>query len=255
MSDIKVFRDRITSKESLAEIDKIWHGNSNQFVRAFMTYQRIQDSRSYGRKIQDCTPASIADCMILAAQLQLFPSTSLGLVHFIPFKDTCTIIVGYQGMIDIALRDKRITHIDPRLVKEGEECIVKGGTSPSIEHTIDPFSDAPITGGYAIATFENGKTQFITMSKKEIDDIRAKSDKSKGEKGSSFWNNHYNEMAKKTLIRRLFKLLPKPAPSSENRVAYEKMIEMDNKEYEGRTIDNEEKPGSPEQIMEILENE
>jgi recombinational DNA repair protein RecT len=57
---------------------------------------------------------------------------------------------------------------------------------------------------YAVAKLKDGGTQFDVMSKVEIDKIRARS------KAGNFgpWKTDYDEMAKKTVIRRLFKYLP-----------------------------------------------
>mgnify|MGYP000213929833 CR=1 FL=1 len=55
-----------------------------------------------------------------------------------------------------------------------------------------------------IAKLKDGGTQFEVMSRKEIERIRAQS--KAGSAGP--WVSHFEEMSKKTVIRRLFKYLP-----------------------------------------------
>jgi recombination protein RecT len=251
MTDITKFREGISSKGSITELDKVWPNHGTAFARAFITYQRIQDAGKSSIKLMDCSQESLYDCLSTCAQLQLMPSKALDQVHFIPRNNRhtgvpdCTLLLNYKGMIEIALRNEKIKKIEARLVKEGELYKVKGGTDPSIEHEIDPLSDKPMVAAYAVATLEGGEKQFITMTKAEIDKIKATSPTDK------FWGNdkelrHYNEMATKTVLRRLWKYLPKGDPTME------KALEVDNKEYEGgRTIEQE--PSSPDDLMDLLE--
>jgi len=261
MTDITKFREQISSDQSIAEIEKAWPNNSTRFIRAFITYQRMQDAKAHN-KIINCSQESLYDALHTCAQLRLMPSKTLDLVHFIPFSSsiknaagqwekvqpTCSLIIDYKGMIEIAVRNPAIKKIDPRLVREGEEYKVMGGTNESIEHSIDPVSAAPVIAGYAIATLENGEKQFINMSMAEINKIR---DKAKSKK---FWDDHPDEMAKKTLVRRLWKLLPKCGdPTVE--MAIEKVMEVDNGDYEGgRTLDSEP-PATADEVVKLLEDD
>lgn len=258
MTDIQKFRETLNSKGSIVEIEKFWPQHGEQFIKAFITYQRMQDSKAK-TLIKDCSQESLYDCLKTAAQMQLMPSKFLNYVHFIPFNNSktgtpdCALIVGYQGMIDILLRDDKIRKIESFLVREGEIFEVTAGTTPGIKHIINPTSTGEVIAGYAVATLTHGETQFTVMSRKEIDKIR--DDAQRGQYVSTFWKNHYNPMAKKTLIRRLFNYLPKPKPNAPHADAYEKALEVDNKEYEGNTIETEYKVGTPDELLEIIESE
>jgi recombinational DNA repair protein RecT len=62
----------------------------------------------------------------------------------------------------------------------------------------------PLKFVYSVAKLKDGGIQFEVMSRAEIEKVRAQS-----KAGSSGpWVNHFEEMAKKTVIRRLFKYLP-----------------------------------------------
>lgn len=57
---------------------------------------------------------------------------------------------------------------------------------------------------YAVARLQGGGVQFEVMSKAQVEAVRAQSKAGK----SGPWVSHWEEMAKKTVIRRLFKYLP-----------------------------------------------
>ena len=71
-----------------------------------------------------------------------------------------------------------------------------------------------IAGVYCIANLQNGQTQFEHMTIDEINSIKEKSESYKsyikgGEKGSTIWVDYESEMIRKTIIRRIYKYLPR----------------------------------------------
>ena len=72
----------------------------------------------------------------------------------------------------------------------------------------DPFKKLEVIGYYAYAKCENGKTYTCVMSVQEAKDWASKYSISykaflKGTAKSSIWGDHFDEMATKTVIRRL----------------------------------------------------
>ena len=207
MTEIKLAEKIITPK-MIGAMNKLWPGHGERFLSSFITYQRIADAKS-SRKIMNCSPASIIDALSTCAQLQLMPSSTLPLVYFIPYNNKhtgipdCTFMIGYQGIIEVVMRNPKVKKIEAALVREGETYIVKRGTDPAIIHEVDPVSDKKVVAGYAITTFEGGEKRFSTMSRREIDAVAATA------KSDKFWGQYYNEMATKTLIRREWKFIPK----------------------------------------------
>ena len=57
---------------------------------------------------------------------------------------------------------------------------------------------------YAVAVLKGGGVQFEVMSRAEIEAVRAQSKAGK----SGPWVTHWDEMARKTVVRKLFKYLP-----------------------------------------------
>lgn len=170
------------------------------------------------RKIPDlaiCDRASFFAAMIQCARLGLEPGAGLGYIYLIPrwnnkigMKEV-QIIIGYQGMIDLVERSGRVT-IDAQVVYAKDQFRYKLGLKPELEHVpywgIDDPGD--VVGCYAVATYQDGRTKFRVLTRYQIEKAKAASDNG-GEGKHSPWQSEYGEMARKTAIRRLFKVLPK----------------------------------------------
>src|SRR5690606_22598960 len=126
-------------------------------------------------------------------------------------------IVGYRGMIDLARRSGQILSIEARTVQEKDHFEVEFGLDSKVAHrpAWEVADRGALTFVYAVAKLKDGGVQFEVMSRAEIEAIR---DASQGYqmakryardgKINSPWATNFEEMAKKTVIRRLFKYLP-----------------------------------------------
>ena len=161
--------------------------------------------------LAQCEKSSFFYCLMTCAQLGLEPGKSLGHAYLIPYKDNqnnrtvSTFILGYRGMIALARRSKEIISISAREVCKNDKFHVQYGLEEKLIH--EPAVDVergPMIAVYAVARLVGGGYQFDVMSKDEVEEIRKRS--KSGNKGP--WVTDFEEMAKKTIIRRLFKYLP-----------------------------------------------
>jgi len=156
-------------------------------------------------QLLQCNPKSLFGAVIQASQLGLEPGSALGHCYLIPFKKDVTLIIGYRGMLDLARRSGNIISISARCVYAMDEFSFAYGLNETLEHT--PSTDVDrgnLTHVYAVAKLRDSGVQWEVMNKNEIEAIRKQS-----KAGSSGpWKTHFDEMAKKTVIRRLFKYLP-----------------------------------------------
>ena len=158
----------------------------------------------------DCTPQSFLGAIIQSAQLGLEPGGALGHSYLVPFKNKKTgvsevsFIVGYRGMIDLAGRSDRVSHAIARMVLEGDQFHYEYGLNEKLEHKPSPKPNARPTHYYAILRLTNGRALFDVMTVTEIEEVRSRS------KAPNYgpWATDYDAMAKKTVIRRLFKFMP-----------------------------------------------
>ena len=168
--------------------------------------------------LQQCSPASFMASVLQAAQLGLEPGSALGQAYLVPFKAKgkyeCQLIVGYRGMISLSRRSGEILSINAYCVHAKDDFTYQLGLHPDIQHI--PSSEAdpgPVVFVYAVAQLRGGGVQFEVMSRAEIEAVR---DQSQGwnsavkykTTGLSPWTKHFDEMAKKTVVRKMFKYLP-----------------------------------------------
>lgn len=155
-------------------------------------------------RLQQCDHMSFLGAVVTAASLGLEPGSALGQCYLVPYKNEVEFQIGYRGMIDIARRSGHIVSICARAVYEGDYFKVIYGTEDKIEHE-PKFTSSELTHVYAVAKLQGGGVQFDVMSISEIDSVRTRYSKASHGKA---WTDSYDEMAKKTVLRRLFKMLP-----------------------------------------------
>lgn len=151
-----------------------------------------------------CTGASLMQAVIQSASLGLEPGGSLGHAYLVPYGTGCTFIIGYRGMLDLARRSGQIESIEAHVVYSADKFIVKFGTEPKIDHEPEFDRDrGAFRLVYAVAKLKDGGIVTEVMTKADVDAIKARSKARNGP-----WQTDYNEMARKTVVRRIFKYLP-----------------------------------------------
>lgn len=160
-------------------------------------------------KLQECDPMSFIAAIMQASQLGLEPGI-LGSCYLIPFwnsklgKFECTFMPGYRGFLDLARRSGQIISLVARAVYSNDTFEYEFGLKENIIHKPCMGERGEIVAVYAVALLKDGGHQFEVMSKREVDEVKAKSQG----KNASPWNDYYDEMARKTVVRKLFKWLP-----------------------------------------------
>lgn len=170
-------------------------------------------------KLLDCTQTSILQSVMQAAQLGLEPNGPLGYAYLVPFsnkykedgrdvwRQECQMIIGYRGLIDLARRSGQVDGIEARIVCERDKFRFAYGLNQVLEH--EPSIEADpgrIVAVYAIARLKDSLPQFEVMSRAQVDAIKAKSKTGKDNYGP--WVDHFDEMARKTVVKRIAKYLP-----------------------------------------------
>lgn len=182
-------------------------------------------------KLAQCDQTSFLGAIMQLAALGLEPGGALGHAYLIPFdKNTkvgnswtkrteVQLVIGYRGMLDLVRRSGQIVSLEARAVYEADHFEVELGLDSKIVHRPNwtAADRGQLTFVYAVAKLKDGGVQFDVMSRAEIERIR---DASQGytaalasaekynKEASSPWIDHFEPMALKTVIRRLFKYLP-----------------------------------------------
>lgn len=159
----------------------------------------------------DCTQSSFIGAIIQCSQLGLEPGSILGHAYLVPFNNKkagtkeVQFIIGYRGMIDLAGRSQRCSNVIARAVYAMDEFDYEFGLNERLVHK--PVSDKAntvLTHVYAIITMKDGGKIFDVMNYGEIIDARSRS------KSADYgpWSTDFEAMAKKSIVRRLFKYAP-----------------------------------------------
>lgn len=152
-----------------------------------------------------CDQQSLFGAVLQCAALGLEPGSALGHCYLLPYGKTCQLIIGYRGMIDLARRSGQIVSLSAYVVHEADDFHYELGLHPDIRHVPSPSADrGPVIYVYAVAVLKDGGVQFEVMSRAEVESVRSRSKAGK----SDPWVSDWDAMAKKTVIRRLFKYLP-----------------------------------------------
>ncbi len=169
-------------------------------------------------QLRECTPQSIYSGIIQASQLGLEIGV-LGQAYLVPYnnkiKDKKTgreewrkeaqFIPGYKGLISLARRSGEVTSIETHIVHERDEFDLVLGIETKVTHrpALDQERGAPRLV-YGVAHFKDGGYHFEYMTIAEVSKIRNRSKA----KDNGPWVTDFEQMARKTLIRRMANYLP-----------------------------------------------
>lgn len=155
-------------------------------------------------------PGTLIQAMHNCATIGLSLNPALGLAYLVTRKvnkqDKVLLDLSYKGLIDLAMTNENVEVIDVRLVHEKDE-YKPGRMGEAPYHQYRAFGErGKIIGVYAGAKL-NGTWIIAELGIDEVEKIRKCSIAANSK--YSPWNTFYEEMVKKTAIKRLAKLLPK----------------------------------------------
>lgn len=160
-------------------------------------------------RIYECSQMSIVKSIVDAAQLGFELGSPLGHAYPVPYYNQkkkhyeLQAIIGYKGYIKLA-HGGDVVSIYACTAYEGERFEVYLGTRNEIIHEprFDLENPQPIAF-YAVAELQSGKKQFTVMTLEQVHRIRLRSQSP----NSGPWSTDFEEMAKKTVTKRLCKYL------------------------------------------------
>lgn len=169
--------------------------------------------------LMQCRPITLYACVVECAQLGLELDNILGHAYLVPFKDVCTLIIGYRGFCHLAYQSGQVASISAEVVRPRDKFTVQFGSDRKIVHLPVAIKDQrdrdpdAWVGAYAVAKQVNGAVQFEWMERDKIEASRARSQSwrafMKDPEKQTPWDSDAEEMWRKTPVRRLAKLLPR----------------------------------------------
>jgi phage RecT family recombinase len=162
-----------------------------------------------------CPEESVQQALMSAAMIGLSLSPQLQHLYLIPRWNKnlriteATLLVSYKGMMEVVNRDGNILWVKAKVRYSNEPFEYIEGTTTEIRHKIIPDADkrGVKTGAYCVAKTRDGDLLVEYMDAEQIGRVRAKSESKDSD--YSPWNNFEEEMWKKSVVRRAWKMWPK----------------------------------------------
>jgi recombination protein RecT len=182
-------------------------------------------------QLQKCTHKSIASSIMIAAQLGLEPGVN-GAGYLIPYKDTCTFVPGWKGLVDLVSRSGRGTVYTGVIFSDQKYTFTDGAKRDLVIHNETDLEDpSEITHAYAIGWVQGAAMPIIELWR--VSKIRKHRDKynKQGQKHYSYGN--WEMYARKVPLLQVLKYMPCS-------VEVTNAIQVSNAAEEGRgaTIEN-----------------
>jgi len=198
----------------LAPVDKLQLVLSNQQIRSqFENCLRdkapafiaslidLYGSDSY---LQGCNPKAVAMEALKAATLDLAINKQLGFAYIVPYRTKGVLVpqfqIGYRGFVQLAQRSGLYKAINATSVPEGLK-VLEDWITGEITITGTPKSDKP-QGYVAYFRLLNGFEKTLYMDKEAMEIHAQRYSKSYASENSP-WKTHFDEMARKTVLRLL----------------------------------------------------
>lgn len=164
----------------------------------------IIDLYSSDSTLMQCNPGQVIGEALKAATLKLPINKSLGFAYIVPYKTKGQYVpqmqIGYKGYIQLAMRTGQYKNLNAGTIYEGikvNEDILTGELTFSGKPTSDKAQ-----GYFAYMELLNGFKKTVYMTTEEVMRHAKKYSKSYAYE-SSAWKTNFDEMAEKTVIRKL----------------------------------------------------
>lgn len=203
------------AQQSMMSLVRSMEGQIAKALPSVITPERftrmVLTALSSTPQLNNCSPKSFLGAMMQAAQLGVEPNTPLGQAYLIPYRNhgnlECQFQLGYKGLIDLAYRSGDIISISAHEVCENDEFSYELGLEEKLYHKPALMGRGEVILYYATFKTKHGGCGFAVMS---VDDVRAHMKKFSKATGGSFspWSTNFDEMAKKTVLKKCLKYAP-----------------------------------------------
>lgn len=201
--------------KTMQQYIKLMEGEIRKALPSVITPERFTritlSALSTNPQLAQTTPQSFLGAMMTAAQLGVEPNTPLGQAYLIPYSNKGRLEtqfqLGYKGMIDLAYRSGEVSVIQAHVVYANDEFEFSFGLEPQLKHVPAKTDRGEPTHVYAMFRTKDGGYGFEVMS---IDDVRKHAARYSQSYSSSYspWKTNFEEMAKKTVLKRCLKYAP-----------------------------------------------
>lgn len=209
------FKNLLENNYYQQQLKNVMKENAGTFAASLMELVTSDD------KLLQCDPKLLMAESMKAASLKLPLNKQLGYAYLVPYGGTPTMIIGYKGLYQLAIRSGLYKNINADVVYEGE---YQGYDKISGELHLDGEKTSnKVVGYFAFLELTNGfrKMMYMSledmcsyarkysatlknckMSNAQLADMAQKQAET-GPGNSVGWYGNFNDMATKTVLRRL----------------------------------------------------
>jgi recombination protein RecT len=160
--------------------------------------------------LQRCDPQSILNAVVNVARTSITLNPVMRLAYLIPRKNRCVLEFSYMGLVAMLRDNGCIKSISAHIVYADEEFEYNIAENkimhkPNYAETEQEHNSRKIIGCYSRATLPNNEVVYEFMPMWEIEKVKRMSDGSDSK--FSAWQTWKDEMIKKSVIKRHFKML------------------------------------------------
>jgi recombination protein RecT len=212
MSNQLTVKDFFVRKDVTEKFQELLGENSKVFITSVM------QAVSTNNLLANAEPKSVYQSAMMAAVLNLPINNNIGHAYIVPYnqsvnvggqwiqKQVAQFQIGYKGLIQLAIRSGQYKTISATEIYESQ---FKSYNPLTSEINFD-FSNLPtgkIVGYSAYFKLNNGFEKLLFMTVAQLEEHGKKYSKSY-DKANSVWKQNFNEMAKKTVLKSIFKYGP-----------------------------------------------
>ena len=235
---------KIKSDPALAPL----HGIANAFAKPFESFRKAfkdpnEADRIMAKEIDFAAQAMMANTYLITVATSnplslvnaikniALAGTTLNPIlkqaYLVPFtiKKVPTVVLfqSYMGEISMLVNTGLVKKIEAHCVYKGDEFKISHGSKEELVHTPDCWAERS----------ENTLLGADFMNKAEIDAVKERSPSTgigkDGKPKQSPWTSDYTEMARKTLVHRAFKNIPKDGISEDKLRVLESLFDYEDK--------------------------
>lgn len=168
-------------------------------------------------KLRECSPQSVLGGLVTISQLGLRPGV-LGEAWLLPMYNgrkrsfEATLVVGYQGYLKLAYNSDQVRHVEARTVYESDRFEFSFDNDRLVHQPDIDRERGKARAWYAVVHLANGHTHVERpMTVAEMKEHRDKYAMAKKKDGTIVgpWASDFDAMARKTMILKALKYLPK----------------------------------------------
>lgn len=194
-------------------------------------------------KLQDCSHLTVISAGLLAQSLKLPLAPSLGFAYVIPYGKTATFVIGWKGLVQLAIRSGVYETIGVKPVHLGE----LNGVDEFGDDVIKfdrKYDNEAVVGYFAYIKLINGFKKTLYWSKDKCLAHAERYSKEYKANGTGKWADMFDEMAMKTVLKQLISKWGVMSTELTTAVMADQAVVKENGEYD--YVDNVEAPDTEE---------